>query len=166
MANFITADEAINEIEDGSDLSDLSDEEDSLFDTDIGEEDLLSDWNMENDNNDDYNDGDMWSPWRSGSSDLQKSEEGQPLGMINRGFKKYLILLLILAEVCTFAFAWFATFCMQNTFAWFATLKWMTKRRQFNTAKLVLENLDYIQENASKTTTQNCIKSEETSSHR
>ena len=73
MANFMTAEEAINEIEDGSDLSDLSDEEDSLFDTDIGdEEDLLSDSNMEDDNNDDHNDGDMWSPWRSGSSDLPK----------------------------------------------------------------------------------------------
>ena len=72
MANFMTAEEAINKIEDGSDLSNLSDEEDSLFDTNIGyEEDLLSDSNME-DNNDDDNDGDMWSPWRSGSSDLPK----------------------------------------------------------------------------------------------
>ena len=65
MANFMTAEEAINKIEDGSDLSDLSEEEDSLVDTDIGdEEDLLSDSNMEDDNNDDNNDGDMWSPWR------------------------------------------------------------------------------------------------------
>ena len=73
MANFMTAEETINEIEDRSDLSDLSDEKDSLFDTDIGdEEDLLSDSNIENDNNDDDNDGDMWSPWRSGSSDLPK----------------------------------------------------------------------------------------------
>ena len=35
IANFMTAKEAINEFEDGLDLSDLSDEEDSLFDTDI-----------------------------------------------------------------------------------------------------------------------------------
>ena len=59
----MTAEEAMNKIEDGSDLSDLSDEGDSLFDINIGdEEDLLSDSNMEDDNNDDDNDGDMWSP--------------------------------------------------------------------------------------------------------
>ena len=107
---------------------------------------------MEDDNNDNDNDGDMWSPWRSGSSDLptsgmptSKSEEGQALRMIKRGFKKYLILLLILAEVAP-------------SFTWLATLK-RYARRQFTTAKLVLENRDYIQENASKTTTQNCITS-------
>ena len=73
MANFMTAEEAINKIEDGSDLSDLSDEEDLLFHTDIGnEEDLLSELNMEDDNNDDDNDGDMWSAWTSGNSDLPK----------------------------------------------------------------------------------------------
>ena len=80
-----------------------------------------------------------------------KSEEGQALRMIKRGFKKYLILLLILAEVAP-------------SFAWFATLK-RYARRQFTTAKLVLKNLDYIQENALKTTTPKCITSEKTSSH-
>ena len=66
--------------------------------------------------------------------------------------QKYLILLLILKEVA-------------SSFAWFATLK-RYARRQFTIEKLVLENLDYIQENTSKTITQNYITSEETSSHR